>query len=211
MLYYIILFIILLLFIYKNNVKNFVKKYYLFVQEFQNKKNINKKIKKIKKLKKPKKLPKDIITMEIGVNNNSIGKIKILLFSDIVPYTCKKFKLLCNNNNNNSYKNSKFHRIIKDFMIQGGEITGYNEKFDDENFDILHDSPYLLSMANSGINTNGSQFFITTSVCPHLDGKHVVFGKVIEGFDIIDMLNTVDTNKNDMPNNNITILNCYIK
>ena len=119
--------------------------------------------------------------------------------------------MLCKNK---TYKNCIFHRIIKDFMIQGGDYenndgTGgksiYGRKFEDENFEIKHHKPYLLSMANSGSNTNGSQFFITTVETPHLDGKHVVFGEVIKGFEIIYKLNNIKTDDNDKPISNIVI------
>lgn len=102
-------------------------------------------------------------------------------------------------------------------MIQGGDFTNedgtggksiYGNKFEDENFVIKHDKPYLLSMANSGPNTNGSQFFITTSETPHLNGKHVVFGEVVEGFDIIDELNVIDTDGKDKPVDDVRILRC---
>jgi cyclophilin family peptidyl-prolyl cis-trans isomerase len=102
-------------------------------------------------------------------------------------------------------------------MIQGGDYennngTGgqsiYGRKFDDENFKLTHDRPYLLSMANAGPNTNGSQFFITTVNTPHLDGKHVVFGEVISGFEIIDKLNNVKTDNDDKPFTDIIISNC---
>ncbi|ARF08362.1 cyclophilin type peptidyl-prolyl cis-trans isomerase [Catovirus CTV1] len=167
-----------------------------------------------KKNKKKVHFEDDLIFIEISENGESIGKIIIKLFADIVPITCKNFRELCNKK---KYVNCPFHRIIKDFMIQGGDYTRgngtggmsiYGESFEDENFEIPHDQPYLLSMANAGPNTNGSQFFITTSECPHLDGKHVVFGRVVKGFDIIDYLNNVETNGNDKPLNDIRILNC---
>ncbi len=104
-------------------------------------------------------------------------------------------------------------------MIQGGDYTRgdgtggksiYGQHFEDENFELVHDRPYLLSMANAGPNTNGSQFFITTTETPHLDGKHVVFGEVIEGFEIIDELNNTRTDANDKPYDNIIIMDCGI-
>jgi len=158
----------------------------------------------------------DLVFFDIGINGKKIGKIIIILFSDVVPYTCKNFRELCRTK---KYKKSPFHRIINNFMVQGGDFTKgngtggisiYGEKFEDENFDIPHDRPYLLSMANSGPDTNGSQFFITTSETPHLDGKHVVFGEVIKGFNIINELNEMETDENDRPIDNINILNCGI-
>lgn len=188
-------------------------------------KQINK-IKSIRKIKpiekksigilKPKeKIKQDLVFMSIGINGKFIGKIIIELFSDIVPKTCKNFRTLCKK----SYIGSQFHRIIKNFMIQGGDFTNGNgtggmsifgEKFPDENFEIQHDGPYLLSMANSGKNTNGSQFFITTDEAPHLDGKHVVFGRIIDGFETIDMLNNIETDQNDRPTHNVIILDSGI-
>ena len=188
-------------------------------------KKINKKIKpairKDKKIKKKKKVKfdipnEDLIFMDIGTDNKYYGKIIIKLFSNIVPKTCDNFRTLCKTK---KYYNSPFHRIIKDFMIQGGDYTQgngrggasiYGTKFPDENFKLNHDKPYLLSMANSGPNTNGSQFFITTSDTHHLDGKHVVFGEIENGFDVIDDLNLLKTDSNDRPYENVKILNCGI-
>lgn len=156
----------------------------------------------------------NLVFMDIGTDNKYYGKIIIRLFDDVVPKTCENFRVLCQTK---KYYNSPFHRIIKDFMIQGGDFTQgngkggmsiYGSKFPDENFKINHDRPYLLSMANSGPNTNGSQFFITTSETPHLDGKHVVFGEIQDGFDVIDTLNLLKTDNNDSPYENVKILNC---
>ena len=150
------------------------------------------------------------------MNNKNIGKIIIELFDKIVPKTANNFRMLCKNK---IYKNSIFHRIIKDFMIQGGDYennngTGgqsiYGRNFEDENFELNHNKPYLLSMANSGPNTNGSQFFITTSNTPYLNGKHVIFGKVINGFEIINKLNNIKIDNNDKPINDIIISDCGI-
>jgi cyclophilin family peptidyl-prolyl cis-trans isomerase len=157
------------------------------------------------------------IYFDISINNENIGKINIELFDDIVPNTVRSFVYMINNH----YKGSNFHRIIKDFVIQGGDYingdgTGsnsiYGEKFDDENFDIKHDSKYLLSMANSGPNTNGCQFFITLRDLHELDNKHVVFGKIIgeESQMVVDKLSEVYTNKDDKPINNCCISDCGI-
>lgn len=174
--------------------------------------NAHKKIKKIKKTKHKKKknsdTNKDLVFFEIGFDGKKLGKIVIELYYKIVPLTCKNFRTLCSNQ---SYKGSSFHRIIKNFMIQGGKIdceSIYGSTFKDENFKLKHKEPYLLSMANRGTDTNGTQFFITTAPAPHLDSKHVVFGKVISGFEIVDHLNFVNTDHNDKPTEDYFIINC---
>lgn len=189
-------------------------------EKYELKKRIlmQKQIQKQKEQEQKKKTPKeDLVYMDIGVNGEHSGRIVIKLFSNVVPKTCNNFRTLCNNNKKLSYKNSPFHRIIKDFMLQGGDFTNengtggmsiYGNKFEDENFDIPHDQSYLLSMANSGPNTNGSQFFITTSETPHLDGKHVVFGIVIKGHEVVDQLNEIETGGNDKPIDDVRILDC---
>lgn len=140
------------------------------------------------------------------------GKIIIQLFNEEVPKTCNNFYTLIKDK---KYNGILFHRVIKGFMIQGGDITNnngtggysiYGDKFEDENFNIKHASAGLLSMANSGPNTNGSQFFITCAPTPHLDDKHVVFGRVIEGLDVVKNIENQLTDNNDKP-----IQDCYIK
>lgn len=160
----------------------------------------------------------------IGIDNEEVGKIKFELFDDDVPKTCANFRYLCakgmNDEKEACYKNSIFHRIIKEFMIQGGDFTNfdgtggmsmYGKKFDDENFNLKHNQPGLLSMANSGPNTNGSQFFITLKETPHLDDKHVVFGILLEGFDILKKIENLDTNDEDKPIKEVKVINCGIE
>ncbi|GMM44415.1 hypothetical protein DAPK24_009900 [Pichia kluyveri] len=157
------------------------------------------------------------VFFDISIGGKTAGRVVFELFNDITPKTTENFKQLCLKTP--GYKDSIFHRVIKDFMIQGGDYENFNgtggssiygEKFDDENFELKHDEPFLLSMANAGPNTNGSQFFVTTVKTPHLDGKHVVFGKVISGKSVIRKVERTETGESDRPLKECKVINCGI-
>merc|ERR1712032_1669780 len=155
--------------------------------------------------------PLDKITqktfLEVQIDGQNAGKITIGLFGNTVPKTVENFAALCTGDRGNglagkplSYKDTPLHRIIPGFMAQGGDITSgdgtggesiFAQQFDDENFKLKHEKPYLLSMANAGPNTNGSQFFITFKETPWLNGHHVVFGEVLEGEDVVKALEQI--------------------
>jgi cyclophilin family peptidyl-prolyl cis-trans isomerase len=164
------------------------------------------------------------VFFDVKQGDTEMGRVVMRLYADVVPKTAENFRALCTGEKGEGtmgkplhYKGCAFHRVIQDFMIQGGDFTNgdgtggesiYGEKFADENFVIKHTHEGQLSMANAGPGTNGSQFFITSKDTPHLDGKHVVFGHVVEGMDVIREIEKVDKAEGDKPEVDIIISDC---
>ncbi|KAE8008972.1 hypothetical protein FH972_005430 [Carpinus fangiana] len=162
--------------------------------------------------------------LDISIGGELEGRIVVELFNDVVPKTAENFRALCTGEKGIGpntgvplhYKGTCFHRVIKSFMVQGGDTSArdgsggesiYGLKFEDENFELKHERKGMLSMANSGPNTNGSQFFITTTRTSHLDGKHVVFGKVVKGMGVVRSIEHV-TIDGDSPTADVLIVDC---
>merc|ERR1719282_1660747 len=169
-------------------------------------------------------MPNPTVFFDITIGGSAAGRITMELFADVVPKTAENFRALCTGEKGTGqsgkplhYKGSAFHRIIPQFMCQGGDFTRgngtggesiYGNKFNDENFNLKHTGPGILSMANAGPNTNGSQFFITTVKTQWLDGKHTVFGKVTGGMDVVKKMEGTPTGRNDAPSKKIVIADC---
>lgn len=164
------------------------------------------------------------VWFEISIGGVKAGKVLFELYNDVVPKTAENFRALCTGEKGVGrqgkalhFKGSAFHRVIKSFMIQGGDFTAgngtggesiYGDKFEDENFDLKHEKPFLLSMANAGPATNGSQFFVTTVPTPHLDEKHVVFGEVVAGKSVVRQVENTPVGANDKPEKSCVIVDC---
>nr|AGI78541.1 cyclophilin [Suaeda salsa] len=167
--------------------------------------------------------PNPKVFFDILIGKSKAGRVVMELFADVTPKTADNFRALCTGEKGIGklgkplhYKGSAFHRIIPEFMCQGGDFTRgngtggesiYGSKFDDENFKLKHTGPGILSMANAGPNTNGSQFFICTARTPWLDGKHVVFGKVVDGYSVVEKMEKVGSDSG-MTSSTVVIEDC---
>lgn len=166
-----------------------------------------------------------VVFVDVTVGGQEIGRMKMELFADVVPKTAENFRQFCTGEYKKDglpigFKGATFHRVIKDFMIQGGDFVkgdgkgvcsiygGNGISFEDENFKLKHDGAGLLSMANSGQNTNGCQFFITCAKSDFLDNKHVVFGKVIDGLLVMRKIENVPVGPSNRPKLPVVVSQC---
>lgn len=164
-----------------------------------------------------------VVFFDITMGGTAAGRVVMELFADVAPKTAENFRQLCTgeykvNGLPQGYKSATFHRVIRNFMVQGGDFVSGDGKgvasiysggaFPDENFDLKHTGPGLLSMANTGPDTNGCQFFVTTGKCDWLDGKHVVFGQVIEGMLVVRKIEQVPTAVGEKPRLPVVIAQC---
>ncbi|KAK8805888.1 hypothetical protein WA158_002544 [Blastocystis sp. Blastoise] len=165
-----------------------------------------------------------VVFFDVAIGGTPAGRIEMTLRADVCPITAENFRCLCTGEKGMgragkplSYKGCTFHRVIPDFMLQGGDFTNgngtggesiYGMKFKDENFKLRHEAPGMLSMANAGPNTNGSQFFITTVPCPHLDGHHCVFGYVSKGMDVVKKIESYGSSPYGKTKKTVVITNC---
>lgn len=156
------------------------------------------------------------VFLDIAIEGKHEGRIVIELRADVAPKTVENFRTLCTGEKGFGYAGTSFHRIIPGFMMQGGDFTRgngtggksiYGEKFADENFFLKHDREGVVSMANAGPNTNGSQFFITFLKAPWLDGKHTVFGSIIEGIQVVKKVEMIGS-PSGSPKAKVTIAAC---